>query len=863
MLIHRRLTVACVLWTLFLVIQPLAAQEAKRGFVNRVLHDADGDHKYVVFVPKDYSPAKQWPVILFLHGAGECGTDGTLQATVGLGPYITKQWETFPFLVAFPQCEDTHGRILNRWRPDQPDGIRALKILEEVEKEYKADPKHRSLIGWSMGGYGAWAMGAAEPERWTSVVALSGGGNPEEAAKLKDTPVWVFHGAKDTAVKVEESRKMVEALKAAGGKPYYTEVADLDHESYRAAFDRPEFYRWLSDPKTGDQPPLLVQPGTKFSPSPTNAPFIPAVHIPRAAYVRLGNDMLHTLSDSIPRIVPAEMLTGGIADIGQSIQAEGRTFNVWFQGIGYSGQLHRAAIKAYARERVNVQLGISYLQLTISSTSVAGAGKSAWAGPIGIVIGHVRPVWLSFDVRPFIDKEKIRLQLLDTRFDIPHDNWYVTNPAGVGTRGIGMTPERVTSGLVDGIYGQKYRIEAEVRAVVPNIVVHLEEKLTLTEVDQVVSSVWPIPVFHPRVRVWPQEIATDEKGITLILGATAAALTRESAPKEPKWAPNAGKGLAEVPKTTNLTVGLAPSTLTPIAEMLVEQDMARINVLDTPVETLKKFADSKQVAEFIPDLKRHGDSAEIWSELVLSKPLVVDDDDGKMRFELPGLTVSIAVKPTKDTKDWQPYAEIQFDVHQPASPRVFSPTSTSRGIEMAWNEEPQVTATARFAPGYTPENENFDTKRLEELFLEGWKEWTQGGPTTHVVIPDIDLGYTKLRLKDVSWSSPNLTAVFGNPGVRLSNLSKEPVVYETKGPYSDWSRPFTLKEGDYDFYNIAYPLMFRRQNAAGQLEYFTLPVGSHSEFRVPQSGGRAQLFQARETAAPAPPPPGTTEAAGS
>lgn len=858
MLSQRRLTSLCILWSLFLVIQPVCGQEIQRGFVNRVFHDDDGDHKYVVFVPQAYTPDKSWPVILFLHGAGERGTDGTLQTTVGLGPYVTKQAATFPFIVVFPQSEDLRGRILTRWRPEETDGQRALKILDEVEKQFKVDPKHRSLVGWSMGGYGAWALGAADPKRWTSIVSLAGGGDPAEAAKLKDTPVWAFHGAKDSLVKVEESRKMIEALKAAGGKPLYTEVADLDHESYKAAFDRPEFYQWLLNPVVGTEPPLLVQPGTKFTPPPANSPFIPAVHIPQAAYVRLGNEMLESLSDSIPRIVPAEMLAGRIGDIGQSIQAEGRTFNVWFQGISYSGQLYRAAVKAYAKDRVNVQLGISNLNLTIGSTSVNGAGKSAWAGPIGIVIGHVRPVWLSFDVRPYLDQGLIKLQLLETRFDIPQDNWYVTNPAGVGTRGIGMTAERVTTGLVDGIYGSKYRIESEVRAVVPNILVQLEQRMKFSEVDQVVSSVWPIPVYQPRVRVWFQDIATDDKGISLVLGATAAALTAESAPKEPKWAPKVGRGLADVPKTTSLTVGLAPSTLTPIAEMLVEKGTARINVLDTPVDELKKFADPKHVSEVIPDLKRHGDTVELWTELVLSKPLGVGDADGKMQFDLPGLTVSIAMKSNKEAKDWTPYAELQFDVHQPASPRVFSPTLTSRAIEMAWDQDPQVKVSTRFAPGYQPEDKTIDAKRLEEIFLTGWKQWTQGGPTTHVSIPDIDLGYTKLRLKDVSWSSPSLTAVFGNPGVRLSNVAKESVVYETKGPYSDWSKPFTLKEGEYNYYNIAYPLLFRRQTASGQMEFFTLPVGSHSEFRKPLEGSRPQLFQAKDSIAPAPPPPAAT-----
>ncbi|MES2792618.1 MAG: alpha/beta hydrolase-fold protein [Planctomycetota bacterium] len=856
----RRFATCCMLWMLFVVAQPIFGQDIPRGFVNKVFHDDEGDHKYVVFVPKTYSPDKKSPVILFLHGAGECGKDGTLQTTIGLGPYLTKVPDTFPFLVVFPQCEDTRGRILMRWRPDQPDGIRALKILDDVEKQYQVDPQHRSLVGWSMGGYGAVAIAAADPKHWSSVVTLAGGGDPAEVVKLKDTPFWAFHGGRDTAVKVEESRKIIDALKAAGGKPLYTEVADLDHEAYKAAFDRPEFYRWLLNPQISSEPPLLVHPGTKFAPPPANAPFIPAVHIPRAAYVRLGNDMLESLGDSIPRIVPAEMLNGGIADIGQSFQAEGRSFDVWFQGISYSGQLYRAAVKAYAKDRLNFQLGLSNLQLTINSTSVQGAGKSAFTGPISIVIGHNRPVWLSFDVRPVILEGRIRLQLLETRFDIPSDNWYVTNPAGISTRGLGMTAERVSTGLIEGLYGSKYRIEAEVKGVVPNLVAQLEQKMTLSEINQVASTIWPIPVYQPRVRVWPQEIATDDKGITLILGATAAAISADTAPKTPVWAPPAGKGLAEVPKTTALTVGLAPGTLKPIAAMLVEKKMARINVLDLPIETLKGFADPHRLAEVIPDLKKFGDSAELWTELVLSEPLDVVNADGKMQFNLPGLMISVAVKPNKEAKEWQPYAEIRYDVNQPAAPQVYSTTQTTRAIEMAWNEQPTVKVSARFAPGYEAENPEIDTAKLEQLFQAGWKEWTHGSPASRVAVPDIDLGYCKLRLKNVAWLAPNLAAVFGKPGVRITNLSNESVVYETKGPYSDWSKPYTLKAGDYDSYDIAYPMLFRRTTAEGRVEFFTLPVGSHSEFRAPQMGSKtAQLFQAKETAAPAPPPAATGE----
>src|SRR5207302_8590408 len=124
-----------------------------------------------------YTPAKKWPVILFLHGAGERGNDGVLPTQVGLGPLVRLREANFPFVVVSPQCEDVRGRVRKGWSLDTADGQRALETLEQVEKEFSVDPKREILTGWSMGGYGTWEMAAAFPERWHSVVPLSGGGD--------------------------------------------------------------------------------------------------------------------------------------------------------------------------------------------------------------------------------------------------------------------------------------------------------------------------------------------------------------------------------------------------------------------------------------------------------------------------------------------------------------------------------------------------------------------------------------------------------------------------------------------------------------------------------------------------------------
>src|SRR5579884_3259725 len=132
-----------------------ADKDEQRGFLNRVHKDADGkEARYVLFVPPDYKGDKPYPVILFLHGAGETGTDGERQAKVGIGPAIKKQEKTFPFLVVFPQSQK------RTWQADSADAQRALAILAEVQKQYKTDPKRVYLTGLSMGGFGTWSLAA-------------------------------------------------------------------------------------------------------------------------------------------------------------------------------------------------------------------------------------------------------------------------------------------------------------------------------------------------------------------------------------------------------------------------------------------------------------------------------------------------------------------------------------------------------------------------------------------------------------------------------------------------------------------------------------------------------------------------------
>ncbi|HZZ81990.1 MAG TPA: alpha/beta hydrolase-fold protein [Gemmataceae bacterium] len=215
------------------------AGEKETGFVNKIFKDKDKDIKYIVFVPKAYDGTKEFPVILFLHGAGESGTDGKKQAAVGLGKAIRNKKESFPFIVVFPQSQK------GGWGANSAEGKRAIAILEQVEKDYKTDKKRVYLTGLSMGGFGTWSMAAAYPNRWAAIAPICGGGDVKSAAKIKDLPIWCFHGDADTAVKVERSREMIKAIKDAGGKPRYDEYPKVGHNSWDRAYGNAELYEWF------------------------------------------------------------------------------------------------------------------------------------------------------------------------------------------------------------------------------------------------------------------------------------------------------------------------------------------------------------------------------------------------------------------------------------------------------------------------------------------------------------------------------------------------------------------------------------------------------------------------------------------
>jgi len=202
-------------------------------------------YQYLTHVPAAYDPAgtDRWPLVVFLHGAGEKGDDIKLVKKHGI-PKLAAAGKEFPFIAISPQCPRDQ-----RWNPEHVE-----ELIRATEAEYRVDPDRIYLTGMSMGGMGTWATAIAYPDRFGAIAPICARGNAEEAARITHVPAWVFHGAKDTIVPEENGRTMVEALRAAGGIVGYTIYPEADHDSWTVTYEDERLYEWLLSNKRGEPP---------------------------------------------------------------------------------------------------------------------------------------------------------------------------------------------------------------------------------------------------------------------------------------------------------------------------------------------------------------------------------------------------------------------------------------------------------------------------------------------------------------------------------------------------------------------------------------------------------------------------------
>jgi len=244
-----------------LMAAPAEARKTETGFLDRTVTVAGTEYKYQVFVPDNWTKKTKWPVILFLHGAGERGDDGLIQTEVGIGTAVRRYRDRFPAVIVMPQCRK------NVWWAESNMADVAMAALAQAQKEFHGDPVRTYLTGLSMGGYGTWYLAGKYPGKFAAIVPICGGilvpdmarqqsaddnaPYTEAARKIGKTPVWIFHGGDDPVVPVTESRRMNDAMKALGGEVHYTEYPGVGHNSWEKAYAETQLFTWIVSKTTG------------------------------------------------------------------------------------------------------------------------------------------------------------------------------------------------------------------------------------------------------------------------------------------------------------------------------------------------------------------------------------------------------------------------------------------------------------------------------------------------------------------------------------------------------------------------------------------------------------------------------------
>ncbi|MCU7495469.1 MAG: prolyl oligopeptidase family serine peptidase [Ignavibacteria bacterium] len=190
---------------------------------------------YLLYLPQDYGKDdKKWPLVLFLHGAGERGSDINIVKRHG-PPKLVEQGKEFPFILVSPQCPE-----------DQMWSIATLDaLIIEIQDKYEVDPARLYVTGLSMGGYATWKMAETFPDRFAAIAPICGWGNVSTVCNLKSLPIWTFHGKKDRSVPFSKTEELVDALKKCGGNVQFTVYPDAGHDSWTETYNNPKLYEWM------------------------------------------------------------------------------------------------------------------------------------------------------------------------------------------------------------------------------------------------------------------------------------------------------------------------------------------------------------------------------------------------------------------------------------------------------------------------------------------------------------------------------------------------------------------------------------------------------------------------------------------
>jgi predicted peptidase len=269
--VKARLILLLLMLQVILLVGNNGVMALETGFLNRTIRSGSNNYRYQVYLPRQHSSKKKWPVVLFLHGSGERGKDGLLQTAIGLPDAIRRHMERFPMVVVMPQCPAN-----SHWTERQA-AKQAIAALDRAVAEFNGDPERIYLTGLSMGGAGTWYLASRYPHKFAAVVPVCAWVLPPAgvdtifedlppdaqeivksedpylalAKKLHKLPIWIFHGEADKVVLPQESRRMAEALKTLNSTAKYTEYEKIGHSCWEQAYEEEELIDWMLEQRLG------------------------------------------------------------------------------------------------------------------------------------------------------------------------------------------------------------------------------------------------------------------------------------------------------------------------------------------------------------------------------------------------------------------------------------------------------------------------------------------------------------------------------------------------------------------------------------------------------------------------------------
>jgi predicted peptidase len=194
---------------------------------------------YLLYLPSDYSYSKKvYPLVLFLHGAGERGEDINFVEVHGI-PKLIKMGKEFPFITIAPQCP------FDSWWSDKVYVKALISLIEKTKTQYNVDDSRIYATGLSMGGYGTLAIAMERPDLFAGIIPICGSGDLKKIGRLEHMPIWLFHGDADTVVPIENSTKIYDVLKPINNNIKITIYENVAHDSWTQTYDNNDIYEWL------------------------------------------------------------------------------------------------------------------------------------------------------------------------------------------------------------------------------------------------------------------------------------------------------------------------------------------------------------------------------------------------------------------------------------------------------------------------------------------------------------------------------------------------------------------------------------------------------------------------------------------